>query len=148
MNMPLANFTRQSGISYIEVLIAALLIVISLIPMMDAMRGAAASSGFHEDAAVRHAHLLAKMEIVLAEPYSSLENAAIAAGQGGDSWSSPSSYSDPPGADSRRLVFLSLYDGDNADSDNNPFTGVDGDLMWVRTEIAGTPVVVETLVYR
>ena len=88
------------------------------------------------------------MEIVLAEPYSSLENAAIAAGMGGDSWSAPSTYSDPFGADSRRLVFLSLYDGDNADSDANPFTGVDGDLMWVRTEIEGTLIAVETLVYR
>jgi hypothetical protein len=148
MKKPLSNFARQTGISYIEVLIAVLLIAVSLIPMMDAMRGAAESSGSHEDAAVRHAHLLAKMEIVLAEPYSSLENAAIAAGMGGDSWYAPSTYSDPSGAGSRRLVFLSLYDGDNADSDANPFTGVDGDLMWVRTEIEGTPVAVETLVYR
>ena len=61
---------RQSGISYIEVLIAVLLIVMTLVPMMDAMHGATTSASAHEDAAVRHAHLVAKMEDVLGEPYS------------------------------------------------------------------------------
>ena len=135
---------RQSGVSYIEVLIAALLILISLAPMMDALRSATPSVGAHEDAAVKNLHLTAMLEDVLAEPFSSLEAAAIAAGNE----TVASSYSDLAGATNRRLVYLSLYDGDNADADNDPFTGVDAGLMWVRTEIEGTLMTIETLVYR
>lgn len=137
---------RQSGISYVEVLIAALLIVITLGPMMDAMRGATTSVGAHEDAAIRHAHLISKMEEVLAEPYSSLDAAVIAAMP--NAWTAPSVYSDVAGTTNRRLVYLSYYDGDNADADDDPFTGMEVDLIWVRTEIAGTPIEAETLVYR
>jgi len=139
---------RQSGISYIEVLIAVLLILMTLVPMMDAMQGAMSSAGAHEEAAVRHAHLVAKMEDVLGEPYSSLEAAAIAATQGNGSSTNPSSYSDQSGAINRRLVFLSFYDGDNADADDDPFSDMEPDLMWVRVEIEGTQIAVETLVYQ
>ncbi len=133
---------RQSGFSYIEVLIAALLILISLGPMMDALRNA--TRGAQEDASSQNLHLTAMLEDLLNEPFSSLEAAAIAAGNE----TVASSYSDLGGATNRRLVYLSLYDGDNADTDNDPFTGVDPDLMWVRTEIEGTLTSIETLVYR
>lgn len=133
---------RQSGISYIEVLIAVALIAISLTPMMDAIRTATISASVHEDAAVQHMHLIAMLENVLAEPFSSLDAAATVAG----SESVVSSYSDLPGSANRRLVFLSLYDGDNADTDNNPFTGTDQDLLWVRVEIEGTVQAIETLI--
>jgi len=136
--------SRQAGVSYIEVLIAALLVLISLPPLMDALRGAAPGVGAQEDAAIRNLHLTAMLESVLAEPFSSLEAAAIAAG----SETVASAYSDLSGATNRRLVYLSYYDGDNADSDDDPFTGVDPGLMWIRTEIEGTLMSVETLVYR
>jgi hypothetical protein len=132
----------QSGISYVEVLIAAALIAVSLAPMMDAVRTASISAGVHEEAAVQNLHLIATLEDVLAEPFSSLEAAAIAAG----SESTITSYSDLSGSTNRRLVFLSLYDGDNADTDNNPFTGTDRGLMWVRVEIEGTVQAFETLI--
>ena len=133
---------RQSGISYIEVLIASVLIVISLVPMMDAVRGAISSAGVHEDAAIQHLHLIAMLEDVLTESFTSLETAATAAG--GETVAS--SYSDMAGSNNRRLVYLSLYDGDNADADDDPFTGVDPGLMWVRTEIEGTLMSIESLV--
>ncbi|MDH3274232.1 MAG: hypothetical protein OEM99_06780 [Gammaproteobacteria bacterium] len=133
---------RQSGISYVEVLIAAALIAVSLVPMMDAVRTASVSAGVHEDAAVQNMHLIAKLEEVLAEPFSALEAAATAAG----SEATPSSYSDLPASTNRRLVFLSLYDGDDADADNDSFTGTDQYLMWVRVEIEGTVLATETLV--
>ncbi len=133
---------RQSGFSYIEVLIAAVLILISLGPMMDALRNA--TRGAHEDASTQNLHLTAMLEELLNEPFSSREAAAIAAGNE----TVACSYSDLGGATNRRLVYLSLYDGDNADTDNDPFTGVDPDLMWVRTEIEGTLTSIETLVYR
>ena len=132
---------RQTGATYIEVLIAAVLIAISLVPMTNAVRGAIDSSAAHEDTAVRHLHMIAKLEDVLAEPFSSLEAAAIEAG----SASVPTIYSDSEGTDNRRLVYLSLYDGDNADSDGDPFTGTDAGLMWIRTEIEGTLMSVESL---
>ncbi len=135
---------RQSGVSYIEVLIATSLILISLTPMMDALRSATHSTGAHEDAVIQHLHLTAMLEVVLAEPFSLLEAAAIAAGNE----TAATSYSDLAGAPNRRLVYLSLYDGDNADGDNDPFTGVDPGLMWVRTEIEGTLMSIETLVYQ
>jgi len=132
----------QSGISYIEVLIAVALIAISLAPMMDAVHTATVSASVHEDATVQHLHLIAALEDVLAEPFSSLEAAATAAG----SELVLTTYSDLPGSTNRRLVFLSLYDGDNADTDNDPFTGTDQGLMWVRVEIEDTVQAIETLV--
>ena len=132
---------RQSGISYIEVLIAVALLAVSLVPMMDAVRTATVGTSAHEDAVVQHFHLIAILETVLAEPFASLNAAATAAG----SESAISSYSDLPGSTNRRLVFLSLYDADNADADNDPFTGTDQGLMWVRVEIEGTVQVIETL---
>ena len=142
MNISACGSGRQSGITYIEVLIASVLIVISLVPMMDALRGAITSAAVHEDSAIQHLHLIAMLEDVLAEPFSSLEAAATAAG----SETVATSYSDLGGSTNRRLVYLSLYDGDNADSDNDPFTGVDPGLMWVRTEIEGTLMAIESLV--
>jgi Tfp pilus assembly protein PilV len=133
---------RQAGASYTEVLIAAILIVISLLPMSNAIRGAIDSSDSHEEASIRQMHMIAKLEDVLAEPFSSLEVAAIAAA----SASVPTSYSDSGGSVNRRLVYLSLYDGDNADADDDPFTGSDPGLMWIRTEIEGTLMSVESLV--
>ncbi len=133
---------RQAGISYIEVLIAAALIAVSLVPMMDAVRTASVSAGVHEGAAVQNLHLIATLEDVLAEPFSSLEAAATAAG----SESALTSYSDSAGSSNRRLVFLSLYDGDNADTDDDPFTGTDQGLMWVRVEIEDTAQTIETLI--
>ena len=144
MNASRRSRDRQSGVSYIEVLIAALLILISLAPMMDAQRSATPGASAHEDAAVQNLHLIAMLEDVLAEPFSLLEAAAIAAGNETEA----SSYSDLPGATNRRLVYLSYYDGDNADADDDPFTGVDPDLMWVRTEIEDTLMSIETLVYQ
>lgn len=142
MNRPKLYRGGQAGITYIEVLIAAALIAVSLVPMMDAVRTATVSTGVHEDAAVQNLHLIATLEDVLAEPFSSLEAAATAAG----SESTLASYSDLAGSTNRRLVFLSLYDGDNADSDNDPFTGTDQGLMWVRVEIEGTAQAIETLI--
>jgi hypothetical protein len=132
---------RQTGVTYIEVLIAAMLIVISLAPMTDAVRGAIDSTAAHEDAAIRQLHLIARLEDVLAEAFSSLEAAASEAGSN----SVPTSYSDREGAANRRLVYLSLYDGDNADSDDDPLTGADPGLMWIRAEIEGTLMSVESL---
>ena len=54
--------------------------------------------------------------------------------------------SDPGGTENRRKVFIGRYDGDNADADDDPFTGVDDGLLWVRVRIDGTHYDVETLI--
>ena len=76
--------------------------------------------------------------VTVAEPFAMV--AAVAAGP-----TTPSVYSDPSGSTDRRLVFASFYDADNADSDNDPFTGTEPDLLWIRVEMAGTVDVVESL---
>jgi len=58
----------------------------------------------------------------------------------------PPPYSDPAGTEFRRLVFLARYDGDNADGDKDPFTGIDAGLLWVRVTIEGSPRALETVI--
>jgi len=74
------------------------------------------------------------MEELLAEPFSALEAAAVAAGAP----TVETSYSEPAGPPGRLIVYLSLYDGDNADADDDPFTGTDPGLLWIRVEAEDT----------
>ena len=75
-------------------------------------------------------------------------SAASAAGNA----TTPTSYSDtvtyPDGRQITLQVYLSLYDGDNADTDNDVFSGTDPDLLWLRVAIDGTPYALESLVTR
>lgn len=133
-----------SGFSYIEVLVATVLVAMSLVPALEALQTGILGSRVYREVVEQHHHLQARLEKVLAEPMVALEAAALAAG-------SPimlSSYSEPPGTDRRLLVYLSRYDGDNADSDDDPFTGTDAGLLWLRVEIENSPDSVETLVSR
>ena len=139
--LPHAKDRTEAGFSYMEVLLATLLLAISLVPMLDALTAGLQRGNVHRSIVLQHRHLTSGMEEVLAQPFDDLEAAEAAAG------GAPSSYSDPPGAD-RRLVYLSRYDGDNADADSNPFTGTDADLLWVRVEIESTPYFMETLTVR
>ncbi len=121
-----ARFLFQHGLSYIEVLIATIILAVSLVPAVEALRGGIFGADVHQAAASDHYHLAAKMESVLAEPYAALDAAAMAAG----SETTPSSYSDAAGTPRRRLVYLSRYDGDTTS-----FTGTDTGLLWVRAVI-------------
>ena len=82
-------------------------------------------------ATVHHYLLVRKLEEVLADPFIVISTQAAGP-------STPSAYSDASGSPDRQLVYVSLYDGDNADADNDPFTGTDPDLLWVRVEIEGS----------
>jgi hypothetical protein len=140
--LTLGTVRRQTGVTYVEVLIASVLIVISLVPMTNAVRSAIDGSAAHEEAAVQQLHLTAILEDVMAEPFSSLEAAAVVAG----GTAVPSLFSDSDGSGNRRLIYLALYDGDNADGDDDPFTGGDAGLIWIRAEIEGTLLSIESLV--
>lgn len=134
-----------AGFAYIEVLIATLLIVVTLLPALQALYPAVAGAGIHGSRVEDHYQLVGRLEELLAEPFADLDAAATAAGNE----TTPTTYSDtithPDGRQITRNVFLSRYDGDNADSDNNPFTGTEDDLLWIRVEIADTADGLESL---
>lgn len=125
-----AALRRQAGISLPEVLAALIIIGVSVGPVTDAIRGSMAAAGADAAAVSRHYHLAGKMEEVLAEPFTSLRANALGA-------DTASAYSDAAGADERRLVYVSGYDGDNADADDDPLTGVDDGLLLIRVQIEG-----------
>jgi len=147
--------SRQEGLTYIEVLIAAALITIAVLPAMDALYTGMLGSDVYDSTSAEHYATLAKMEEMLAEPQSLLLTAAAATGHA----KTPSNlYSDAAGTPNRRLVYIALYDADNVDGDgdfftvpdpntdgdNDPYTGYAG-LLWVRVEIEGSVTFLESL---
>ena len=140
------SMPAMAGIAYIEILLAILLITVTLVPALEALQPGVNGSGIHEDRLADHYQLTGRLEELLIQSYSALDDAATAAG---DRFT-PTTYSDvvtqPDGRQLTRNVFLSRYDIDNADADNDPFTGIDHGLLWVRVEFAGTADGMETLV--
>jgi len=135
---------RQAGFSYMELLIATLLIVIMLVPALDAMQSGIQGSGIHTQLAQNQYRMISKMEQTLALPFNELlEQADLVADS---KILIPPPYSDAAGTESRRLVFLARYDGDDADGDKDPFTGADTGLLWVRVTIEDSPRALETVI--
>ncbi len=135
---------QQAGFSYMEVLIATLLIVIVLVPALDAMQSGIQGSGIHTELAQNQYRMISKMEQTLALPFSELLVQADLVAD--PTVLIPSPYSDTAGTASRRLVFLARYDGDNADGDTDPFTGTDAGLLWLRVTIENKPRSLETVI--
>lgn len=135
----------QAGLTYVEILIATLLIMVTLIPALEALHPGMTGAGIYESRVEDHYRLVGRMEELLAEPFADLDAAATAAGDE----TTPTAYSDTvtysDGRQINRDVFLSRYDADNADTDNDPFTGTEDDLLWVRVEIAGSTDGLESL---
>ena len=126
-----------------ELLIATLLIAVMLVPALEAMQSGIQGSGIHTQLAQNQFRMIAKMEQTLALPYSELlEQADLVADP---TVLIPAPFSDPAGTASRRLVFLARYDGDNADADDDPLTGTDAGLLWVRVSIEDSPRALETV---
>lgn len=132
---------RQVGLSYAEALVAVAVLAIALVPALDSLQTVFAGGDVHEQLRGRHEQIANHTEMLIAEPFSSLDQAAQAAG----SETVASSYSDPVGPN-RVLVFLSRYDGDNADGDDDPFSGTDEGLIWIRVAVEDTPHELTTLV--
>lgn len=138
----------SAGFSYAEVLIGVALIAVCLAPALDALRTAVSGTDIHESSLADRYALQAKTEEVLAEPFSALVAAAAAAG----SPITPTNYSDAvpfvttDGRQITRQVYIWPYDGDNVDSDNDPFTGTDAELLYVKVQISGAEFALETLV--
>jgi len=145
---------HQTGLAYVEVLVAAAIIALALVPIIEALQTGMLGTEIYKSATAQHYAVLSRMEELLAEPHSSLVSAAAVAGDP----STPSSYSDPAATPDRRLVFLGLYDADNADGDNDLYTVADPDLdgdsdaftgytglVWVHVEVAGSVHYMESL---
>lgn len=149
---PLAG--RQSGLTYVEVLIAATLVSIALVPALEALLTGMSAARIFQSSSDEHYALLARMEEVLAEPHSALAASAAAAGNP----DTPCSYSDVTGSPNRRLVYLALYDADDADGDNDVFTVMDPDMdgdgnpytdyrgpLWIRVEVESSATSFDSL---
>ena len=123
------------GLSYVEVLVATMLLGMCLVPALEALQPAVLGTSISERHVRDQGRVQSRFEKVLAEPYSSLQAAADVAGAP----TVATGYSDAPGTEDRLLVYIGAYDGDNADGDNNSFTDTDADLLWVRvvTETSG-----------
>ncbi len=135
------TWRSQSGLTLVEVLVAMALLAVLLVPAMHALQTGIIGADVHADIAASHFRLTSRLEELLAEPFVDLSDAAIAAGAP----TTATSFSDAAGPPGRLLVYLSLYDGDNADADSDPFTGTDADLLWIRVDIEDTVHTLETI---
>jgi type II secretory pathway component PulJ len=133
------------GFTYVEVVVAIFLVALTLVPAINALQSGVHAGAIHAHQATDRYRLTGAMELILARPFAELEAAADAAG-------GPTviidAYSDPDGTESRRLVYLARYDGDNADADNDPFTGADEGLLWARVTIVDSPDAIDSLITR
>ena len=118
---------RQTGLSYVEVLVVSALIAIALVPMLESLQPGLQGGEISREQSESHYALRGKLESVLAEPFASLDAAATAAG----AHTAATSYSDPA-APVPHEVFIWRYDVDNADNDNDPYTGGESDMLWLR----------------
>ena len=141
-NSGCATRYRQQGLSYVEVLIATLLIALALVPAMDALQPGIKGAALHKEGAEFHYALVGRLEEVLSEPFDDLDAAATAAGD----YTNPTTYSDGGGAAVARNVFLWRYDVDDSDGDGDQFTGGEADLLWVRVALADGSQALETLI--
>ena len=117
------------------------LLAVLLVPAIGALHTGLSGSGIHADIGRDHYRLVSRLETVLAESFTDLE--AAAAGP-----ATPSSYSDPAGPPDRLLVYIAAFDADNADVDNDPFTGTDSDVLWIRVVVEGSVMGLGTLTAR
>lgn len=137
--------TKIAGFSYVEVMIATALVAITLVPAMDALLPGIEGSGIHETLTEDHYRLMGRVEEILAEPFANLDAAAIAAGNSTTATSYSDVFTYPNGRQITRDIFISRYDADNADADNDPFTGTDDGLLWIQGVIAGSALRFEVL---
>ena len=128
------NTRRQEGLTLVEVLITMALLAVLLVPAINALQTSAIGANVHRDLADNHFRLTSRMEELLAESYANLETAALAAG----SPTIETSYSEAGGTPGRLVVYVSACDGDNADNDDDLFTGTDDGILWIRVEAENT----------
>ena len=134
---------QQSGLSYVEVLVATLLIATTLVPMLESLQPGLQATEWNKQQSEEHFALKGKLETLLAQPFAELDAAATAAGAP----ATPTSYSDLAAAVPHQ-VFIWRYDVDDADGDGNVLTGGESDILWLRVATQDSAQVFATLLSR
>ncbi len=149
----MSNRKLQQGFSYVEVLIASVLIAVALVPALNALQTGMLSASVHQTLTSQYYLQVRKMEELQAEPFIAL----LAAAKTAVNYTTASIYSDAAGTADRSLVYIALYDADanpftitdaNKDGDNDPYTGDTANLLWVKVVIEGNAQGLETLISR
>lgn len=130
-HLTLPTQRAQRGLSYVEALVATVLVAVALVPALEGLHTGLQGPVVETELTAEHYHVASRIEELQAETFAALDAEALAVANP----TTPTSYSDTAGAPRRRLVYLSRYDGDNADADSDPFTGTDEGLLWLRVEI-------------
>lgn len=127
---------RERGLSYVEVMIAVVVIGVCLAPAMNTLRDGLFAASIQRAHTVSQQRLKTRMEQVLANSFATLDAAAMAAGNSPSQIST--TYSDAAGTADRRLVTLYRYNGSAA-------TGTDTGLLWIKAEIEGSSLRLDSL---
>ncbi len=144
---------RAQGFSFIEVLVAIVLMAVTIIPAMEAIQTGLKGNELHVSVTSQYYALQSRMEDMLAEDYDDLLTKAQTAGSN----SVASSYSDVAGSTDRIIVYLALYDADvdpfviadpNTDGDSDVYTGDTSDMMWISVVLENSVYAFETLKLR
>jgi prepilin-type N-terminal cleavage/methylation domain-containing protein len=134
---------RQRGFSYVEVLIAVVIIAVCLAPALDALRDGVRAAGAELDYTKNQQRLKTRFEDVLANSFATLDAAAMAAGN------NPSSivaaYSDAAGTADRLLVTLYRYDPIVAITDGIGATVSATGLLRIKVAIEDSNLLLDTL---
>lgn len=126
---------HTTGFAYVEVLVAAVVLAIALIPASDAFRAASRQAELSREMLLQHYRALASLEVTQTRTFGQLVSEANST-----SGTTPSTWSDASGSAYRRLVYVARFDFDNADNDNNDATGVDNGVIRIRVLVEGTPI--------
>ena len=127
---------RAGGFSYVESIVALLILATALAPALSALRPGLAASASTRSYNVNQQRLKSRMEEVLANRFATLDAAAIAAGN--SPAATVAAYSDAAGTKDRLLVTLYRYDGVS-------LTASDSGLLWVTVAIEGSSLALNTL---
>lgn len=150
--LPLHCKRLDTGFSYVEVLLAVLLLSVCLVPALNAVRGAIGAPLVAQDNATAMLCVKSQMEKILAEPYPDLLAAAAPGTQSGPVATASPSYS--MAADTAcpaRNVYIARHNP----YDSTKFPASDTGLLYVTvsapdlsTSPAGTSYTFSTLVAR
>lgn len=127
---------HHRGLSYVEVMIAVVIVAVCLAPATDALRDGLRASATQRSHTVNAQRLKTRIEEVLANRYDTLDAAAMAAGNSPNA--TVAAYTDAAGSADRLLVTLYRYNGSAA-------TATDTALLWIKVAIEGSNLSLDTL---
>ena len=133
----------QQGISYIEVLVATVLIALMLVPALEALLPGIEGAALHKQRSKELFVLQGQLETVLAQKFDDLDNAATTAG----AYNVATSYSNAA-SEIPYNVYIWRYDINNEDGDDDVNTGGEGDLLWIKITNESDSGVLQTLISR